>query len=351
MSPGELNDREEQILQAVVHTYVTTAEAVGSRTIVKRYSLDLSPATVRNVMADLEESGYLQQLHASSGRVPTDQGYRYYVDYLMRVQQLSLAERARIERDLSERLNDIDQAMQQTSHLLALVSHQMGIVEAPTESDAEVRRIELMPVSGTRLAVMIADNYGRVRTIMLSLEESIDVEDLPKLSRFLNENFYAAPLDSLASRVRMQLRTLMDEQRRLAEQALRVLSVLPAARPGQLFLEGATQLFEYPEFKDVEKAQEVFNLLEERERVVELLRAGIAKDTPFGPTVVIGSEAMGRGVDGISIVASPYRVGEKTVGMLGVLGPRRMPYSRLTALVDFTAQALSRFLTRLAPGD
>ncbi|MDZ4858270.1 MAG: hypothetical protein SGI88_04750, partial [Candidatus Hydrogenedentes bacterium] len=125
----DLSDREKLILQAAVHSFITTAEPVGSRAIVKRFDLDLSAATVRNVMADLEEAGYLQQLHTSSGRVPTDLGYRYYVDYLMRAQELTLHERARIETELTARLNDADEVMRQTSHLLALLSHQTGIVE------------------------------------------------------------------------------------------------------------------------------------------------------------------------------------------------------------------------------
>lgn len=347
-SPGELGEREQLILQAVVHTYITTAEAVGSRSIVKRYELELSPATVRNVMADLEDSGYLQQLHASSGRVPTDLGYRYYVDYLMRVQELTLAERARIEQQLAEKLSDTDEVMRQTSQLLALVSHQTGIVEAPDESAAVVRRAELMPVSGSRVAIMIADQYGRVRTVFAAVEGALEQAELMRLSTFLNENFVGTPIEELAHRVESKLRTILDEQRMLAEKALQMLLLMPPHRQGQLYLGGQTQLFEQPEFRDVAKAREVFGLLEERERLAELLRAGLSGGRRDGVTVVIGGEADERGLEGISVVSAPYRVGEETVGMLGVLGPRRMPYSRLMAVVDYTASALSRFLTRLS---
>lgn len=344
----QLTDREELILQAVVHGYVTTAEPVGSRSIVKRFGLDLSPATVRNTMADLEEAGYLQQVHASSGRVPTDSGYRYYVDYLMRVQELTLAERQRIERQFSEKLSDVDDVMRQTSHLLALVSHQAGIVEAPGGSTAEVRRIELMPIATARLAVLIADSLGRVRTLIAPLEAPLESQDLDKLSRFLNDELSGVALDSLASSVRTRMHAWLSEQRELAEQALRMLDLLPTSRHGRLFLEGATQLFEQPEFTDVAKAREVFDLLEERDRLFELLRAAVAKGKPLRSSVVIGSEAEERGLSEISVVASPYGVDGKAVGMLGVLGPRRMPYSRLTSIVDYTADMLGRFLTRMA---
>lgn len=345
---NDLSEREKLILQAAVHSYITTAEPVGSRAIVKRFGLDLGAATVRNVMADLEEAGYLQQLHTSSGRVPTDLGYRYYVDYLMRVQDLTLQERARIESELTARLNDADEIMRQTSHLLALISHQTGIVESPDEGAAQVNRIEVIPVTSTRVAVLIADNVGRVRTHMVTVDPPVDAAFVPRLSNFLNDNFRGVSVDKLISSVQSRLRMFMDEQRRLAEEALRILQLVPSNRPGTLYLEGATQLFEQPEFRDVDRAREVFSLLEEKNRLMEILRSTLMKDDPPRTTVVIGAEVPGNGVEGISLVASPYVVGENRVGMIGVLGPRRMPYPKVTALVDFTAGMLGRLLTRLA---
>jgi len=345
---AELSEREKLILQAVVHSYITSAEPVGSRSIVKRFDLGLSPATVRNVMADLEDSGYLQQLHTSSGRVPTDQGYRYYVDYLMRVQELTLQERARIEKELTAKLDDADEVMRETSHLLALLAHQTGIVEVPDEGHAQVNQIELVPISPTRIAILIADNMGRVRTQIVSTEKPLEASHVQRLGAFLNKNLRGVSLENLAQSLHTRLRMYMDEQRALAEDALRILQLLPAHRPGQLFLDGATQLFEQPEFRDVERAREVFNLLEERDRLIDLLRSGIILGEASGTFAVIGKEAIGQGIDGISIVASPYSVGSRPVGMIAVLGPRRMAYSRVTAVVDYTAGMLSRFLTRLA---
>lgn len=347
MPRDALNEREALILQAVVHTFITTAEPVGSRSIVKRFGLDWSPATVRNVMADLEELGFLEQLHTSSGRVPTDRGYRYYVDYLMGVQELTLSERARIERELTHTLDDCDEVLRQTSHMLALISNQTGLVEAPEERDAEVRHIDLMPITSQRMAVLVADNYGRMRTSIVTLRSPIEADDLPKLNRFLNEHLRGAAASRLAVSMHQRIRHLVDEERRLAEAALHVLELVPANRPGVLFLDGATRLFEQPEFKDVTKAREVFGLLEEHERVVELLRSGL-RPAEDGASILIGSELQEKGLSEISVVASPYKVGEKQVGMVGVLGPRRMPYSKLSAVVDYTANMLGRFLTLLA---
>lgn len=347
MNPSrELNEREQQILQAVVHMYVTEAEPVGSRSIVKRFELDLSPATVRNVMADLEELGYLEQVHTSSGRIPTERGYRYYVNHLMEVQQLTQQDRHRIENELAQRLNDADQVLRHTTQLLALISHQAGIAEAPSTAIATLQRVDLMAIAPDRFVLLVVDNFGRVKTLSVMLEESLGPDKLQQLNQFLNAHLHGVHMEHLATQVMEKLRTFFDEQRQLAELALRVLNLLPAQRGGTLFLEGASQLFDHPEFQDVGRVREVFNLFEERDRLVELLRDSVAEREPGGGSVVIGGE--GSGLSGLSVVTAPYEVGGRTAGMIGVIGPRRMQYGRLTALVDYTASMVSRVLNRLA---
>lgn len=347
-APRALTDREKLILHAVVHTYITTAEAVGSRTIVKRYGLELSPATVRNVMADLEDIGFLKQIHSSSGRVPTDRGYRYYVDYLMKVQELTLAERARIEEQVSRQLNDLDSIMRQTCHMLALISEQTSIVESPDESDAEVRRIELIPITAEKVAVLTADSYGQVHTLMVEVDQRMTPDELSRLSAFLNEHFTGMTLAHVKQRVQLRMQQYVDEQRRLAEQALLLLTALPHTRAVQVFLEGTSNLLDQPEFRDIAKAREMFTLLEERDRLGELLRQRLGTEAAPRLSVLIGSDDDGSALQDISFVTAPYQVGDKTVGLVGVMGPRRMPYSRVTALVDYTAGLLTNFLTRRA---
>ncbi len=348
MSAVKLTEREELVLQAVVHSYITTAEPAGSRTIVKRFGLDISPATVRNVMADLEEAGYLQQLHTSSGRIPTDHGYRYYVDYLMRVQEITREERSHISNELNARLNDADDILNQTSRLLALISHQTSIVQAPNEKEAVVRHIELLPLDGRRAAVLVEDSYGRVRTFVMPLDDAMTPADTMELNRFLNENLQGVGTHELASAIRSRLMAYVERQRKLAERALYVLDLLPANRPGQLFLEGTTQIFEQPEFRDVDKAREIFGMLEERDRVMEILRSGYEANDPRLSRVRIGVETLTHGMEEISVVSAPYRIGDRTVGMLGIVGPRRMPYAKLTGIVEYTADKLSRLLSRLS---
>ncbi len=342
-----LNDREQLILQAVVHTYIVTAEPVGSRTLVERYDLDLSSATVRHVMAELEEAGFLQQVHISSGRIPTIQGYRYYIDYLMRVRRLALAERTRIEAELSNRLNDLEAVMRQTCHLLALISRHVGMVEPPSPSAARVRTIELMPLASNRIAVLVADTFDRVHSETVAVEERLGERDLSRLRQFLNDHLRGAKVEELRSELQLVLAALHDEHHRLCEQALSLFDPFPTTWPARLYLDGAAQLFEQPEFDDMAKAREVFHLIEARDQLIELLRAAV-RDGPPRPWVVIGGETDREGLEEISVVAAPYCIGDQPVGMLGVLGPRRMAYPRVAGLVDYTANLLSRFLTRLA---
>ncbi len=344
----QLSQRERLILQAVVHSYITTAEPVGSRAVVKRFGLDISPATVRNVMADLEEAGYLKQLHTSSGRVPTDKGYRYYVDYLMCVQELTRAERARIQEELSERLNDADEVIRHTSRLLALTSHQMGLVEVPDERNAEICRIEMLPIGTCRVGVILVDNYGRVRSLVAKLDESLPAEGVQRIGRFLDANFRGVSMLGLHAAVSARTASFQDEQRRLAEQALRVLALMPPSRQGEVILEGTAQLFEQPEFQDMDRARQVFGFFEEHDRLVELIRSAIRDGEPLRSSIVIGSEVPDDELHEISIVVSPYCVGEQAAGVVGVIGPRRMPYSRLSGLVEYTAALLGSYLTGIA---
>jgi heat-inducible transcriptional repressor len=250
--------------------------------------------------------------------------------------------------ELSRRLNDADEVMRQTSQLLALISHQTGMVTAPDDRTAEVHHIEVMPVSSTRAAVLLADSLGRVHTMMVPLDEALRTEDLPRLGHFLNDNLRGVALSQVTTKMESTIRSMLEEKRRTAEQALHLLNLLPAGGHGQLYLEGAAQLFEQPEFRDVERAREVFGMLDERERLATLLRGSLVETEWARPSVLIGSESHEPAFKEISVVASPYRIGKRPVGVLGILGPRRMPYSRLTAIVDYTAGMLSKFLTRLA---
>ncbi|MBI1319560.1 MAG: heat-inducible transcription repressor HrcA [Candidatus Hydrogenedens sp.] len=344
-SAKDLSERERTILCAVVNCYVTTAEPVGSRSVVKQFGLDWSPATVRNTMADLEDLGFLKQVHTSSGRVPTEAGFKYYVKYLMQVQELTLRERSQIQDELNRKLNDTDDVLRQTTQLLALLTHQAGIAEAPAEASVRVQRIEAVRLTDTRMAVLLVDNYGRVRSTSVEVGESVSGDQLQRLNNFMNDNLSGVEVAGMADGVRQRLKDYFDEQRLLAQRALEVLDVLPQQKTKQLFVEGAMQLFDQPEFADMSRAREVFGLIERHDPIAAMLREGL-QSSAGRQRVFIGEE--GTALEGLSVVASPYTVNGRPVGMVGILGPRRMPYSRLTSVVDYTAGMVSRILERFA---
>jgi heat-inducible transcriptional repressor len=205
-----------------------------------------------------------------------------------------------------------------------------------------------LPLDAQRAVLLIADNHGRVRTMTLPAQAPFTPDGAQRLSLFLNEHLHDELVETLSDALTQKLKLFVDEQRQLAEQAMSLLALLPGEKTSQLYLEGATQLFQQPEFKDVGRVQEVFDLLGERDRMVALLRAGIVNPDPHNSRVVIGSESKNSGIEDISVVSAPYSIDGQPVGMVGILGPRRMPYSKLSGIVEFTAAKLGSLLTRLS---
>ncbi|HOQ31332.1 MAG TPA: heat-inducible transcriptional repressor HrcA [Candidatus Hydrogenedens sp.] len=343
-----LNERERTVLEAVVHIYITTAEPVGSRTVVKKLGLNLSPATIRNVMADLEEMGYLTQVHTSSGRVPTDMGYKYYVTHLMKVQELTLAEREHIKQELTKKMDSADQILRQTSHLLALASHQAGLAELPAESTAVIRHVELVPLLERQVAILIVDSFGCVHTSSVILDSTVSTQLLESLNKFLNESLLNVSIDNIYPVVRESLRKFFDERRKLVELALKILTqVEPPAN--QMFLDGTNNLFDQPEFQESTKVRSIIGIMEDPSPLVKALRESLARSENQKRTVLIGSETMMNNINEFGIIASPYRLEEQEepAGFIGILGPKRMPYERLSSIVDYTAGMVGKMLSRL----
>ncbi|MCX8064866.1 MAG: heat-inducible transcriptional repressor HrcA [Candidatus Hydrogenedentes bacterium] len=343
----KLNEREEEILEAVVHLYITTAEPVGSRTVAKRLNLHLSPATIRNVMADLEEMGYLTQVHTSSGRVPTDLGYKYYVSKLMKVQELTIAERQKIEQELTKKLDSAEQILKHTSQLLALASHQAGLAELPNEKNAVIRRIDLIPLGEKQVAVVIVDSFAGVHSSLFTFEETVPSQIIEPLNKFLNEALFDVSLDRISVVLKENLRKLFDERRKFLEIAFRILSKIEPSS-SHMILEGANNLFDQPEFQEPGKIKSIFGIIEDPTPLVKALRESLARGEKQRQTVLIGSDANIKNTEEFSVVASPYMLENQDtpIGFVGVLGPKRMPYEKISAIVDYTASMVGKMLSR-----
>jgi heat-inducible transcriptional repressor len=345
VAEGIQTERHREVLRAIIRDYIATAEPVGSRAVSRRYAFNLSPATIRNIMADLEETGYLTQPHTSAGRVPTDQAYRYFVDSLIARRPLSRAEASRIEDRVRPVAGEVEELLRETSRALSLLSHHMGVVLAPRLEQTTFRGVECVPLAGSRVLVVLVAESGLVQHRVIPLDEAVGQDELDRISRLLTDMVSGLTLpqarELLVARMREE-KALYD---RLLQQALTLAHKTFEAEAGaeaEVYIGGAANIMREPEFADVEKMKGIFAAFEEKSKLVKILDACLAAEAV---TVIIGKEHQIREMRGFSLVTSPYRRGDRALGTLGVIGPTRMEYARVISLVDYTARLISRLLS------
>lgn len=336
--------RKCRVLQAIVDDYISTAEPVGSRAIARRYNLGVSPATIRNEMADLEEWGYLEQPHTSAGRVPSDKGYRYYVDNLMEAVPLDDDKRRGIHAALARRSFEVAVLMQQAAKLLAEVTGYMVLVSGPEAARSVCRYVQLLPLKEDRISLVVVTADGFVQTKILQFEGPVTPNDLQFLSWSLTERFRGQPLQAIAQSSLTGLKQEMSAMRDVLSRAVEALREDLECKGGEkVYVGGATNLLRQPEFRDVQKAAALLSALEEERLAQELLhRWGTAAEHV---SVAIGGELDAAAIQDCSLVAAGYTVGDRLAGHIGVLGPRRMDYARVVSLVDEITRSLSLILT------
>jgi heat-inducible transcriptional repressor len=347
MSFENLSEREQKILKILIDHYVLTAEPVASRSIAKKYGVKLSPATIRNTIKDLEELGLVSQPHTSAGRIPTTEGYRLYVDYLLQPDELSEADQQIIRDFLTGDLRGIDQILEQTSRVLGSVSNQLGITIAPQFESGIITRLELIPVAERRVLVVLAMKSGLAKTMLMEVETELRDIGLRETASILNERLCGLSIGEMKRSIKKRLA----EPTRGNPQLIKMFiessdELLSFSRESDIHLGGTSYLINQPEFNDPGKVRELLNLLDRRETVGRLISEASGID---GIRVVVGvdsseeSNEIGK-TAGLSILSSTYSAG-KFKGFLGVMGPTRMPYSRLMGIVDFTARRLSEILS------
>lgn len=345
MGLDELGERGRQVLQAVIFEYIVTAEPVSSRQVAKKYALGLSPATIRNTMADLEELGYLTHPHTSAGRVPTDQAYRFYVDTLAGG-QLGRAEALRLQRQTAGTRSDIDELMDSTSAQLSTLSHYAAVILAPPLRQTRLERIDLIPVAGDRALVVLATETGWGTSRILTLEESVSPAELREIARVLTERYGGLSFQEIRAQL-VDTAAVAAEADRIARlAAVLARKAFASLWDKNLYYSGTTNILDQPEFSDISAMRAILRTFEEKRQLIELLtaRASVSDSVQ----VVIGSEMPYQEMHETSLVAAAYKYGDRVLGVLGVVGPRRMPYAKIVPLVEYTARLVSRRLTRLS---
>jgi heat-inducible transcriptional repressor len=337
----ELNERGRRILEAIIEDYIDSAEPVGSRTVTRRHQIGLSPATVRNVMADLEEMGYICAPHTSAGRIPTEKGYRFYVDSLLQVRQLSLEDKNRIEQQYHLRGRRMEEMLREAGKVLSAISHYAGVVMAPRFISTVFHHIEFVRLSPGRILVVLVTQTGIVQNRIIEVNEALSPSELEQMSNYLNRTLTGLSFPEVKARILQEMAQEKALYDKLLQKAL-LLSreALRDPEVGEVFITGAANILEQPEFADLERMKRLFRAFEQKGVLIDLLDKSQQAE---GVQIFIGSENEYSEIEGCSLITSTYS-SRGTIGTLGVIGPSRMPYSLVIPIVDYTARLVSRIL-------
>lgn len=341
------DERDREVLCAIVQSYINNPDPVGSRFITRKYAFSLSPASIRNIMSDLEEMGFLRQPHTSAGRVPTDKGYRFYVDYLCSHEQ-QYDNRAffnEITRELESIKNDIDVLLSETTKRLSNFSHYLGVALSPKSGSATFNRITLLKHRRNHVVTVLFTDEGLVRNKVVDVDFDLTQRDLNRIASYLNSEFYGFNLNDIRTKI---VREMSEEKilcDTLISRAIRICREVLSSPSGNIFISGFTEVLGLPDFSDVEKIKEISRAMEDKHLIIKLLDkfSESAKDEV---QVIIGSENSLAEMKGFSIVAATYKEGSRPVGSVGVIGPIRMDYSKTIAMVDI----VSKFITKVIEG-
>lgn len=343
----KMDDRKKKILLAIIQDYISTAEPVGSRTISRKYQLGVSPATIRNEMADLEELGLIEQPHTSAGRIPSDLGYRYYVDYLMQPEQLSTEQLNIIERSYQQKSNAIGKVINRTGQLLSQLTNYTSIVMSPQVEQAKIKHIQLVSMASNKAMVIVVTNTGEVYPHQIDVAENITQQDLDQVSNVLNANLAGLDTERIKLTLLNEIYMELSRYRDFVDITLELLhSSLNPANEGKIYLGGVYNMLNQPEFHNIEKLKTLLSLLEQEQQLQRILMY----DQEDGLTVRIGVENNQREINDCTMITATYQVGNYMKGTIGVLGPTRMEYSKVITIVDHLAKILNKSLEKLNKG-
>jgi heat-inducible transcriptional repressor len=340
-----LTDRDREVLEAIITDYIQSAEPVGSRTVSKKSKIGLSPATIRNVMADLEEMGFLTQPHTSAGRVPTDRAFRFYVDSILEVRKLKLVDRGRIEMGFQDEGMDTNEIMKRASSLLSLLSKQTGVILAPRFGSNIFKHIEFIKLREKTILVIIVCKSGEVQNKLIESDELMSQDELDKYSRYLTEIMGGLSLVEARRKILEEVKKEKVLFDKLMYRALQLSQkALEDEGGGDLYIEGKTNILQSPEFADLEKMRTLLQAFEEKTKIVKLLDKALLAQ---GMQIFIGAENEFNEMKDCSVIAAPYSRENFTLGTLGIIGPTRMDYPSIIPIVDYTARIVGKILENI----
>lgn len=339
-----LNEREKAILRYVIHQFILTANPVGSRNIAKKYHLGLSPATIRNIMSDLEESGFLNHPHTSAGRLPTDKGYRFYVDSLMDPPHIMEEEKNIIDTGLQANTSETSELLKITASLLSELTNQLACVIYPKFENTVLKKIQLVQLSSKRMLVVISIKSGLVKTITLEVETEVSRDNLSAVQQLLNEKLSGLKFSEIRKSLRERLENFNKAQykpiiRVFLESVDKIF--LDTKIEDQSYLTGAKNILKHPEFEGQDKLKGIIELIEDKDVIIHIMDK--VKSGDKSVAISIGKETRESKFSDYSMIAKDYSIGSAT-GTVGIMGPKRMEYSKMIATVTYIAEQLSKGL-------
>ncbi|MBQ8942400.1 MAG: heat-inducible transcription repressor HrcA [Firmicutes bacterium] len=344
----DLNDRKFKILEAIITDYIKTAEPIGSRTIAKKYDLGVSSATIRNDMSDLEELGLIVQPHTSAGRIPSDRGYRLYVDKMMQSQELSPEVADLLQNVVENNIGQIDYLMQQTAKALAALTNYTIVVTEPKSSRLNIKHVQLVPVDERSVVAVIVTENKSVKNHVLRVSNVPDIEQLNSISQAINtaiQNYTLQDMESIAS---VMLQTYPENRELVTKLLKAILTAVKQNDNVHYYTSGVNNILGFPEFSDVEKAKNIFRALEEKDMLITLFD----KDSEHNDEVhiVIGGENNMKELQECSIVRADYNYGNDSYGTIGVIGPTRMNYSQTVSVLNAIIKNLETVIKSISDG-
>lgn len=336
-----LTNRQLQILQVIVDDFVFSAQPVGSRQISKKDWITYSPATIRNEMADLEELGFLEKTHTSSGRVPSEKGYRFYVDHLLQPKTMSGQEINLIHSLFHNQIVEMEQVIRESANILSDLTTYTTILLGPNVGQHRVKRFQIVPLTEqTAVAIIVTDN-GHVENRTITLPQGFAPSDIEKTVNILNERLVGAPLLELQRRLELETFEVLRQHINTADSIIQSLkNVATVQSEGKIYFGGKTNMLNQPEFHDLNKVRALMELMDKESQVISLFHPG---DT--GIHIRIGSENNLMAMEDLSVITATYSVGKEQEGSIAIIGPTRMDYQRVVSLLDVIRSGLSRVLS------
>ena len=338
-----LDERKCKILQAIVDDYITTAEPVGSRSIARRHGMGISPATIRNEMADLEILGYLEQPHTSAGRIPSPRGYRFYVDCLLNQPKISENDIALITNWYEVKVKSIEEVFQETAKIISRMTHNVSLVLAPQISSSTFKYLQFLPLDDRRAIVVVVTDAGFLENKVIDIPEGLSLEDLQQIARSINNRLGGLSFSGIKSSLLREIKQDVLKDPVLFETALTILGqALAVEKNERVYLGGTTQLLNQPEFRDVDKIRGLLTMLEEEKLLYDILHM----QDGDGVVVTIGQENKYSGIHDCSMVQATYRVDGQVIGTLAVLGPTRMEYGKIMSVLEYMHHHMGELLKK-----